>query len=75
MFKIHRKNCCSLDVHKTWIYACIGVTDSNGRTEYMEARFSSFSRGLRELASWLAQQSCVEVCMESAGKYSGVQYP
>lgn len=69
MFKIHRKNRCGLDVHKTWIYACIGVTDTNGRTEYMEARFSSFSRGLRELASWLAQHSCVEVCMESAGEY------
>ena len=21
MFKIFRKNCCGLDVHKTWIYA------------------------------------------------------
>ena len=29
MFKIFRKNCCGLDVHKTWIYACIGVTDAN----------------------------------------------
>lgn len=27
MFKIFRKNCCGLDVHKTWIYACIGITD------------------------------------------------
>lgn len=69
MFKIHRKNCCGLDVHKTWIYACIGITDANGRTEYEEARFSTFSRGLRELAAWLSQHSCVEVCMESAGKY------
>lgn len=69
MFKIHRKNCCGLDVHKTWIYACIGITDSSGRTEYEEARFSAFSRGLRELAAWLSQHSCVEVCMESAGKY------
>ena len=23
--KIFRKNCCGLDVHKTWIYACIGL--------------------------------------------------
>ena len=69
MFKIHRNNCCGLDVHKTWIYACIGVTDANGRTEYKESRFSSFSKGLRELAAWLAQHSCTEVCMESAGKY------
>lgn len=69
MFKIFRKNCCGLDVHKTWIYACIGVTDTNGRTEYKQARFSSFSRGLNELAAWLAKYSCSEVCMESTGKY------
>lgn len=69
MFKIFRKNCCGLDVHKTWIYACIGITDSNGRTDYKQARFSSFSKGLRELADWLAKYGCKEVCMESAGKY------
>ena len=69
MFKIFRKNCCGLDVHKTWIYACIGITDSNGRTEYKQARFSSFSKGLRELSDWLTKYSCFDVCMESAGKY------
>ena len=69
MFKIFRNNCCGLDVHKTWIYACIGITDPNGRTEYKQARFSSFSKGLRELAAWLAKYSCIEVCMESTGKY------
>lgn len=68
-FKIFRKNCCGLDVHKTWIYACIGITDSNNRTEYKQARFSSFSKGLNELAEWLAKYSCTEVCMESSGKY------
>ena len=69
MFKIFRNNCCGLDVHKTWIYSCIGITDPNGRTEYKQARFSSFSNGLRELAAWLAKYSCTEVCMESTGKY------
>ena len=69
MFKIFRNNCCGLDVHKTWIYACIGITDPHGRTEYKQARFSSFSKGLRELAAWLAKYSCTEVCMESTGKY------
>ena len=44
-FKIFRKNCCGLDVHKTWIYACIGITDPNGRTEYKQARFFSFISG------------------------------
>ena len=69
MFKIFRNNCCGLDVHKTWIYACIGITDPNGRTDYKQARFSSFSKGLRDLAAWLAKYSCTEVCMESTGKY------
>ncbi len=68
-FKIFRFNCCGLDVHKTWIFACIGITDSNGRTDYKQARFSSFSKGLKELCDWLAKYNCSEVCMESIGKY------
>ena len=68
-FKIFRKNCCGLDVHKTWIYACIGITDTNGRTEYHQSRFSSFTNGLRDLAKWLDKYACKEVCMESTGKY------
>ena len=69
MFKIFRKNCCGLDVHKTWIYACIGITDATGRTEYKQERFSAFTKGLRKLAEWLAKYECVFVCMESSGKY------
>lgn len=69
LFKIFRKNCCGLDVHKTWIYACIGITDSKGLTKYYETRFPSFSKGLRELSAWLSSYSCTEVCMESSGKY------
>jgi transposase len=69
MFKIYRKNCCGLDVHKTWVFACIGITDENGRTEYKQARFSMFTKGLRELAAWLTKYGCTEVCIESAGKF------
>ena len=68
-FKIFRFNCCGLDIHKTWIYACIGITDANGRTEYKQARFSSFTKGLKELVDWLAKYNCTDVCMESTGKY------
>ena len=60
MFKIFRKNCCGLDVHKTWIYTCIGVTDANSRTEYFQARFSSFSKGLKELSLWLDKYHCMK---------------
>ena len=69
MFKIYRTNCGGLDVHKTWIYACIGITDSDMRTKYYQSRFSSFSKGLRSLADWLASYKCKDVCMESTGKY------
>ncbi len=69
MFKIILNNCCGLDVHKTWIYACIGITDAHSRTLYYEARFSSFPRDLRRLAAWLQEHKCTEVCMESSGKY------
>ncbi len=68
-FKILKSNCCGLDVHKTWIYACVGITDSNNRTEYKQARFSSFTKGLNELCDWLAKYNCNDVCMESTGKY------
>ena len=68
-FKIIKNNCCGLDVHKTWIYACIGITDSQRRTEYKQARFSSFTRGLNELCDWLAKYNCKDVCMESTGKF------
>ena len=68
-FKILKNNCCGLDVHKTWIFACIGITDSHRRTEYKHARFSSFTKGLQELCDWLAKYNCTDVCMESTGKY------
>lgn len=69
MLKILCKNCCGLDVHKTWIYAYSGITDANSRTEYLQARFSSFSKNLQELSLWLKKDHCKEVCMESASKY------
>ena len=68
-FKIIKKNCCGLDVHKTWIYACIGIADANDRVEYKQARFSSFTKGLQELCGWLAKYHCSDICMESTGKY------
>jgi transposase len=69
VFKIFRKNCCGLDVHKTWLYACIGITDDNSLTTYKQERFSSFSKGIRKLAEWLAKYNCTDVCTESSGKY------
>ena len=45
------------------------MTDAKGITQYKQARFPSFSKGLRDLVDWLALYSCKEVYMESAGRY------
>ena len=61
--------CCGMDVHRDFVIACIASTNSQGVTEYQTKRFSTFSGGLRDLASWLEQNHCRDVCMESTGKY------
>lgn len=61
--------CCGMDVHKSFIVACIAVTDEHGHTVHHIKRFSTFTGDLRRLADWLASYNCRDVCMESAGKY------
>lgn len=61
--------CCGMDVHKSFIVACIAVTDISSHTEHHIRRFSTFTGDLRRLADWLASYNCRNVCMESSGKY------
>jgi hypothetical protein len=58
-----------MDVHKSFLIACIATTDNKGVTTYMSKRFSTFTGDLRRLAQWLADNNCRDVCMESTGKY------
>lgn len=69
MLKIVHPICCGIDVHKKFIVACIASTNDKGVTTYKASRFSTFTKGLRELSEWLSTNSCTEVCMESTGKY------
>ena len=69
MLKIVYQICCGLDVHKSFVFACIASTDEKGITNYKNHRFSTFTKGLRELSEWLHSNSCKDVCMESTGKY------
>ena len=69
MFKIVYPICCGIDVHKKFVVACIASTNENKITTYKRHRFSTFTKGLRELSQWLADNSCRDVCMESTGKY------
>src|SRR5699024_1453777 len=61
--------CCGIDVHKTFVVACIASTNKKGVTTYKRHRFSTFTKGLRELSQWLCENDCKDVCMESTGKY------
>jgi transposase len=69
MLKIVYPICCGLDVHKSFVFACIASTDEKGITSYKSHRFNTFTKGLQELADWLKTNSCSDVCMESTGKY------
>ena len=69
MLKIVYPICCGMDVHKSFLVACIASTNDKGVTTYKRKRFSTFSNDLRFCAKWLAENNCKDVCMESTGKY------
>ena len=67
--KIVYKICCGIDVHKTFVVACIASTNSKGVTTYESHRFSTYTKGLKDLLQWLLERNCRDICMESTGKY------
>ena len=69
MLKIVYPICCGMDVHKSFLVACIASTNQQGVTSYKRRRFSTFTGDLRLCARWLAENNCKDVCMESTGKY------
>jgi len=70
MPKIVYPVCCGIDVHKSFVVACVATTDKNLVTTYSKQKhFSTFTSGLRQLAKWLEDNNCRDVCMESTGKY------
>jgi transposase len=54
--------CCGIDVHKTFVVACIAAT-YKGVTTYKRHRFSTYTKGLRELSQWLCENDCKDVCV------------
>ena len=69
MLKIVYPICCGMDVHKSFVVACIATTNDHGVTNYKSKRFSTFTGDLRRCADWLSENNCKDVCMESTGKY------
>ncbi len=67
--KIVYKICCGIDVHKTFVVASNASTNKQGITTYKSHRFSTYTKGLKELLQWLLESNCKDVCMECTGKY------
>ncbi|PTX16477.1 Transposase [Halanaerobium congolense] len=69
MLKIVYPICCGIDVHKKFVVATVGITNKSGVTNYQTKRFLTFTENLNHLLEWLKSHSCINVCMESTGKY------
>lgn len=58
------ERCCGLDVHKKTVLACLSVPGGK------EIRtFSTTTAAIRSLGTWLVEQGCTHVAMESTGVY------
>ena len=69
MMKLKYSICCGLDVHKKVIVATIATTDKSGISEYKQRSFTTMNSDLQKFLSWLLENNCHHVCMESTGKY------
>lgn len=61
--------CCGLDVHKDKISACLITIDDNGKEQHEIREFSSFTQDLQKMKTWLIENRCPVVAMESTGVY------
>ena len=68
--KVVFPTCCGVDVHKKFLVATIIKTPKDSlQPSYQKKRFSTFNTDLKRFADWLHQNGCLDVCMESTGKY------
>jgi|GEM_PF-2519839 len=58
-----------LDVHRDTVVACARVVDPDGSVHVTKQSFSTTSKGLGELATFLSDAAVVTVAMEATGVY------
>ena len=69
MLKVMHHVCCGVDIHKKFVIATIVSTTKTGIAKYKTKRFGTFNDELNQLKDWLLENNCIELCMESTGKY------
>ena len=57
MLKIVYPICCGMDVHKSFVYACIASTNEQGVTTYKSKRFSTFNQTYQIIGYLFGSQS------------------
>lgn len=67
--KVTFLTCCGVDVHKSFLVATIIKTTDGIQPSYQKQRFSTFNSDIRRFKQWLLDNNCLDVCMESTGKY------
>ena len=67
--KVVYQTCCGVDVHKSFLVATLIKTTSAIQPSYHKKRFSTFNKSILEFKKWLLDNSCLDICMESTGKY------
>lgn len=69
MMKLVYSICCGVDVHKKVIVATIVSTDNVGISTYQQKSFTTINSDIQRFHTWLIENNCYHVCMESTGKY------
>lgn len=61
--------CCGLDVHRDNIVACVMKGDLQSKPKSEIRTYTALRNGIKELKSWLEEEGCNHIAMESTGVY------
>lgn len=60
--------CCGIDVHKNTVVACLRLHDGRRVQKHVQT-FTTTTRELQRLVTWLTEHGCTHAAMESTGVY------
>lgn len=69
LVKVVRQRACGLDVHFSFVTACLIVPGQGKRLKLLEETFETNLKGLKRLRAWLSEHQCEAVGMEATGVY------
>jgi transposase len=67
--RVFRERACGLDVHFSFVTACLIVPGKGKRLRILEETFETTVKGLNRLKAWLTENECEAVGMEATGVY------